>query len=89
MEKIKTQTVYISVDDNSDKRFGWVVNSEGKGVLPVEKKEDQVVMSKEEIGKIINTAFDAHRELKVDNESVDDFIKYKQWYISNLLNNEQ
>ena len=57
MEKITTQTVYVAVNDNSDKRFGWVINSEGKGVLPVEMKEDQVIMSIKEFKEHILKAY--------------------------------
>ena len=80
-----TQTVYIPVDDNSDKRFGWVVNSEGKGVLPVEKKENKIVMSIDEFRSIVAEAQGFSYDVGLDNCSVAESKKLSDTYINNLL----
>ena len=81
MQKITATTVYLPVDKN----LGYYELFDGKTIIHLKKKEDQVVMSSIDAENLIN-AF--QEVLRISDRKHDAWDKAKE-LINNLLNNEQ
>lgn len=81
MQKITATTVYLPVDKN----LGYYELFDGKTIIHLEKKEDQVVMSSIDAENLINTFQEV---LRISDRNHEAWDKAKE-LINNLLNNEQ
>lgn len=87
MDKIKTQTIYQEVPENTDHILetwdGTYWNTKN-----LEKQEDQVCMSREDFLKAIGDAFEAGAVYQYEYDNVKQELSKspdKEEYISNLI----
>lgn len=83
MELIKTQDVWVPVSIESKNPLKWIVQTSDNEMVVIEKKLDMVVMTKEELKKIISNSMDKVNKWEYENS--EQYNRWKENYINQII----